>query len=146
MTKALSTTRLIPAAHVASDFFATLEEGTQPDDLLAPEFWRQHGQVMQPLSKVRAYEETGAWYGEFLIVDAGRTFAKLATLSVRKLGAIERDEIPRGFSIRWRGPHIKYQVVRMSDNEIIRGANGDGFRTKPEAEAWLADHLGALAA
>jgi hypothetical protein len=70
-------------------------------------------------------------------------WVKMALISQTVLDkAAESSPPPPTMKVTWGGFNHKFQVIRISDNSIIK----EGFTTRSEANKWASDHVKALAA
>ena len=94
--------------------------------------------------QLRIRTDDGVWYGEFLVLTAGRSWAKvmklfevqLSTADVEQTQAAEFD----GFKIEHAGDFLKWRVIRVQDSKSLR----EQLLTRAEAELWLREHLKAI--
>ena len=106
---------------------------TPIEEMLEPGYWAQvrdlrRGDVIEVLPEDYAY------IAELLVIDAGHLYAKVAIKSVTRFDVAATDT-PKGYEVKWRGPHAKYGVLRGKD--VLK----DGFVTKAEADEWIAEIL-----
>lgn len=113
--------RLQGAEYERLVFSATAHLGTVPEDLLAPEYWAHVANHMKPWAKIEARAEDGTWYAEYLVLDVGRTWAKVKLLSQHSLttkdvSISQSNNI--GLEVRFRGAR-KWSVVRTADASVM---------------------------
>ena len=126
------------------------EDGTEFEDIMKPEYWAHVGRVLRPFDIIEVLFENGTHYVELVVVDCGDLWAKVAVktdlnLATEKKSADEVREEAVGnapYSVAYKGPTVKWAVIRNSDNEYVE----KGMATKAEAESWLTNYLKALAA
>lgn len=130
-------------------YSAVPEAGMPFEDLLKPECWAHVAQLLRPGYRVEVLAEDGSYFAELLVVSAGRLWAKVAVLRKVDLSAVDSEPAnaanDAATSVMWSGPHSKFRVMRQNaggGKDVLR----DGFETREEATAWMADHLKALAA
>lgn len=126
---------------------------TTVQDLLDPAMWCHVAkQWLKPLDEIIVIPQGASFRAHFIVMDKGDTFAKIRLLNVNLLNAEEAGEeaavtevvhLPEDapVSVEWKGPVLKYSVVRSSDQERLK----TGFAIKAEAEKWAAEHLLAMA-
>lgn len=113
--------------------------GTPPEALLTPEFWGNVSAKMKLGDTILALPRDGAWYGEFLVWDAGQNWAH-----VSGKGHAVRPEfgpVPGVNSdfIIGNDP-VDGVVVRRKDGTKVRG----NFTNHEDARRWIMDHQRAL--
>ncbi len=139
---ALTTNRLQLAEHYCTAYAATLLANQTLDDALQPGFWAHVATKLRQHDTIRIIPEEGDFYALLIVMSAGRTFAKVKLLQHIPLdddGAEDAD-LPSELSVKWKGPHLKYAVIRNADHSILK----DSFVVKTEAEQWARDHIAAM--
>ena len=129
--------------HANQDKTITVEEGTKLSDLEVPAFYSNVAVQLRPYDHIRVRIDTGEWYAELLVLSCGKNWAKVKVLN--KYDLESKDTLLQGpdlsgYEVKYRGPHHKHSVVRVSDSEVIK----DEFSDKREAEAWLLDYVKQL--
>jgi len=130
--------------HVNQNWTLTVEAGTTLDDVLKPEFLANVSARLRPYDRIRVRCDTGEFYAELLVLTCGRVWAKLAPifsidLSVKAVDLLEGDACDQ-FLVQFRGPHLKWSVVRKSDKQPVK----EQLETKEEALNWLNNYAKAL--
>jgi hypothetical protein len=147
--KKLLSSRFKPAELVRIIYDAKPEAGTAFEDVLKPEYWAHLGETVRPGDRIEVTPEDGAYFAELLVRDCGRLWAKVELL--RKVDfvavdpAVETSTIDPSHTVEWRGPNGKFAVLRhgrAGGKEVLHS----GFETREAANAWLGEHLKALAA
>lgn len=122
-------------------------------DLLDTDMWCHVAkQYLKPLDEILVIPQGAPFRAHFIVLDRGDTFAKLRLLNVTLLNGEEAGETAAVIevahlpdkapvSVEWKGPALKYSVIRKLDNERLK----TGFAIKAEAEKWAAEHLVAMA-
>ena len=147
--------------------FVDFPPDTTVQDLLDPAMWcHVSKQWFRLLDEIIVIPQSAPFRAHFIVLDKGDTFAKLKLLDVTPLNdggnvdisvqaggityvdmtdltGIPVLELPANapISVEWKGPHLKYSVIRNKDNERLK----TGFAIKAEAEKWAAEHLLAMA-
>lgn len=157
-------TRPIEAAYSRTTWeFKDFPPETTVQDLLDPAMWCHVAkQWLKPLDEIIVIPQGAPFRAHFIVLDKGDTFAKVQLLDVKLLNATEAQtygEQPLGriaaavedsiatlpvdapVSVEWKGPQLKYSVIRTKDGERLK----TGFAIKSEAEKWAAEHLLAMA-
>lgn len=160
MPEAIREPRLGATSFDVADFKRTyyvgnVEHGITPEDVLAEAFWAYHSAKLKPWDRIELRADDGTWFGEYLVLDCSRTWAKVFPLRVvmltttdisqtqaakanRKVEKTEPKSVagkPGDYEVKFRGPVHKWSVVRKSDDEVI----SDSHPTKEMAEKWLTD-------
>lgn len=137
----LTVERCALGEQVNQTWIITAESGTTLEDIAKPEYFANVANKMRPYDKVFARVDTGEWYAELLVVSCGRAWAKTIPLQVVDFVGKETEVVPRDgsdeYDVRYKGPHLKFCVIRKSDNEMIK----DHLQSQAEANGWLASFL-----
>lgn len=125
----------------------TPEVGTEPEELLAPDYWSNIAHTLRQRDRIEAWSEDLKWYAEYLVLDVGRNWAKvhLCEGTVEELRQFEPRRVNmdlRGHVIEYAGLHAKWRVKREKDNVVLK----DRCETEGEALSWFSEHLKSLAA
>lgn len=117
-------------------YCATVPFGTQPNDLLSPEYWAHVANQLKPWARIEARAVDGTWFAEYVVLDVGRTWAKLHMLNQHNLTtpdvALSQANAMSPYEVKWRGPIAKWSVVRKSDSAV----QTEGM-SKEEAIGWV---------
>lgn len=134
--------RVKSAEYVRNIFCATPEIGTKYEDVLKPEYWTHVSATLHPTDRIEVLAEDGAWFAELFVVSCGKNWAKVCQLRFVELSESKPDEAPAAkFKVIWRGQVHKHAVLRVSDNEVIKGE----FPTAAEAKKWLEQYEAEIA-
>jgi hypothetical protein len=121
------------------------ENGVSFEDVLQPEFWSHVADKLKPTDRIEVLAEDGSYFAELLVIDAGRLYAKVAVLRFVELASSEVPADLAGdlaeFKVEFKGPVLKHVVVRQSDKQYVQ----EGIARKADAEAWIREHVKALA-
>lgn len=139
----LSPSRLKYAEHERQQWFVVPEHGTPFEALLDPAYWAHVSMKFRPCDEIVIHAEDGSYFARLLVRDAGRLYAKVATLEHIELDKVDvlqggAPGLP-GHEVKWRGPIHKWSVVRGAD--VLK----DNM-TKEEAQAYLATYTKTVAA
>ena len=151
-TKPKQEPRLGPTAFAPAEFKRIIysgiaERGVRPADVLDPSYWAYHAASLKPWDRVEVRAEDGTWYGEYLVLESSRTWAKMFPLRVVMLTpadvaetqaakANEASASEDSYQIKFRGPR-KWSVIRRSDNAVMVEELG----SDKSAKDWLTNHL-----
>ncbi len=141
----LNPSRMKGAEYERTVYVATVEFGTTKDDMKDPAFWSHVSNKLKPWDRIEVRSDDGTFFAEYLVLASERTWAKVHMLSYTSLtsaevsqtqAAIENDE----FEVRWRGPHLKFSVIRKADDAVLK----DGM-SKDEAFLWRKEYVKTVA-
>lgn len=121
------------AEHGRQTHIITVEDASHPEDFLDPAFWALVAKDMQLGDHVEIRDDGMTFWGEYLILAADKTWAKLHKLRESKLVPVEERSISPDYSVQYKGPHKKYCVVRKSDSSIVH----EGAPDRASANVWL---------
>lgn len=123
-----------------------IPSGIDADALLKPNFWSLYAARFKPFDEIRARTEDGTWLSRFIVLEAGRTWARVQRLEHHTLGtqdvALTRaagqavEDARKQFTVRNRG-QAGWSVVRNSDKQVMH----EGEQSKLAADKWLDDYL-----
>lgn len=131
------------AEYVLRSWSASPESGTKIADVLNPLFWSHISANLKINDKIIVTPQGGAFYAELLVKDCGKFGAHVVELVFKSLHEEAGEETPgTRYEAKYRGPHAKWSVLRLSDNEILV----EGLATKDEAALWLEANEAQLAA
>lgn len=136
----LDPARFSQGEYANANYTITVEAGTMLDDVLKPEFLANVAAKLRPYDRIHVRTDTGEWYAELLVLSCGRVWAKLVPifhldLTTQDVEITQGDALDQ-YQVAFRGPHLKFCVIRKSDNEPIK----EQLQTKSEAQAWLASY------
>jgi len=138
--------RFKDAAYERNVWQASIENGVAFDEVVKPEFWAHVAARLKPNDHIEVVAENGEYFGELLVIESGRLWAKVAVLRFVELSAAEVPaallaSAASGYKVEYKGPTLKHVVIRLSDNEIVH----EGIARKADAELWVNEHLKTLA-
>jgi len=125
------------AEHKRHDWVVDVPLGVTVEQATEPAFWAHVAAQMDPLDHIELRAEDGSWVAYMIVAYCERNYAKVVLDRVVKLEA--NHEIPmasRKHSVEWKGPHLKWSVIRMSDREVLKS----GMSSKGEAANWMTEH------
>lgn len=115
-------------------YHITIGSEFKKEDIFSPENWVQvlaSGFKVLVGNKIEILREDFNFYLEVMVMAVDKHGLTLKELSFVKLEE-EGDKEDSGLKIVWRGPAIKYAVMRANGKEL-----GKGFSTKAEAQNFL---------
>lgn len=140
----LNPQRMGLAEQMRQDWVVNAEEGTSVQDVLDPGYWAHMAQHLQLYDHIEVRLETGEWILDLIVLDVGRTYARVYLANKHSFDEVDTAP-PVGaitHKVEWKGPQRKYVVIRNSDSAALQ----EGFATKPEALAWMENHIKVSAA
>jgi hypothetical protein len=117
------------------------------DDLMKPDTWAHVTRMLVPGSHVVVQPQGLPWEAEVIVLGAGVGFAKVKLIRFTELNEGEQEAensepLPDGLEVIWKGPSMKYAVVRSSDKEVLSKEH----TVRADAEQWARNHAKAMAA
>lgn len=140
MMTQLQTTRFESSEHMRNVWVAVPEHGTPFEACLNPAYWAHVSARMRPWDRIEILPEDGSYFGELLVQDAGRLYAKVAVLRHLPLTVVEvrgEDAATSLYEVKWAGAVKKWRVMRKADRAELR----DKFQTQGEASSWLTQYV-----
>lgn len=137
----LASNRLHFAENRRNIFTVTPEAGTPYEAVLKEGYWAHVSAKLRPTDRIEVLAEDGSYFAELIVLDAGRLYAKVAELRKVSLDPIEvkeSDLTVDGLEAKWRGPQLKWCVMRGKD------CLKDGM-DKATAVHWMKNHATAAA-
>ena len=138
----LNPARMKEAEYERTHWVATAHANTLPEDLLSPDYWSHCAAKFKPWDKIEARADDGTWYAEYLVLEAGRNWARTTLLTKHNLTTadVALSQAAQGaYEIKYRGPHSKWSVIRRGDNEVMH----EGEQTQGGAINWMNERLKA---
>lgn len=121
----------------------TSAPGVSFEDMQKPDYWSHVAAQLRPCARIEVICEDMSWFGELLVIDADRLWAKVAPLRFVELASKEvpAEIAASGYEVAYKGQEKKHVVIRQSDKAIVQ----EGIAKKADAEAWIKEHVKALA-
>lgn len=142
--RAMDIARFRGEEFLRSKWLATAFEHTTPEDLLKPDYWAHVSTHLRPRDRIEAWADDGTWMAEYVVLEAGRNWARLSIVSVHRFTnadqAMTHADALAPYEITHRGVHSKWSVIRKSDRQVM----SEGYDTMRGATDWLAEHMKAL--
>lgn len=137
--KRLHPTKMAQSEMARNQWTVTPEFGTPVEALADPAYWAHVSSKLRRGDVITALAEDDVYFAEFLVLNAGKLFAKVVLIRKIEITPAQmfNADVPKGYEIKFRGPK-KWGVLRGKD--VLKEDMG-----KEEAEAWLKDHLKAVA-
>lgn len=139
----LNPSRMEGAEYQRNVWVMTAHENTTPSDLTDRAYWAHVAGKLKPWDRIEARANDGTWYAEFLVLEAGRTWAKVHMLHCASLTsadvAMSQATAMMPYEVKFRGPHCKWSVIRKSDHEVVH----EFEETQGSAIDWLNNRMKA---
>jgi hypothetical protein len=124
-------------------WYATPADGTTFDEIMAPGFWVHIADRLRPTDEIVVHFEDGSGRLDLQVLSSGRNWASVGLIAKSDFNA---PALAHGadatFTVKWRGPHSKWAVIRTADNDVIR----DKFETEENAIFYAREHPARVAA
>ena len=125
-----------------NDFVVDVPMTLSLEDALEPSFWAHVADQMQPSDHITLRADDGSWIAYLVVAYCERNFAKVVVDRCVKLNADTETPINSiKHKVEWKGPRLKYCVIRMSDAALLK----QECRTREEAAAWMREHEQTMA-
>ena len=137
-------TRLVSAEHTRHVWLVTVPPDISFEQTHQPDFWAHVGAQLRPGARIEVMPEDMSWFGELMVLECDRLWAKVAPLRFVELAGVNPDKgqsLAAGYRVEYKGPTKKHCVLRTSDNTIVQ----EGIALKVDAEAWIREHVQVLA-
>jgi hypothetical protein len=132
----LAPARMQLSEYLRNDWVVTAEQGTTLDDIVNPAFFAHMASQMKAYDHVEVRVDDGSWLSELLVLQVERNWVRVRVLTYYDLADnSSQDSAPSVYETAWKGPHLKWSVIRKSDHENIKS----GFVDRVSADAALRD-------
>lgn len=124
--------RVKEAAVVRNVWHATLEQGTAWERVLEPSYWAHVARKIRPGDIIEVVEEGLAFIGKLMVKSTGNVEVGVIALEYIDLREApqSKDAASEAFEVGWKGPHLKWIVMRRSDKAVV----STGHLTREDAE------------
>jgi hypothetical protein len=135
-TGKLDPKRFAPAEEVRVIWRATLDSNQTLEDVMRPDFWSHCvGRRPKVGDLIEIVCDTQAFSATLYVRDVGPQWLSAVFWSEPKTHeTIKPMEGLGGFVVDFKGPHLKFCVVRVSDKAVLK----DKCATQAEALSWIA--------
>jgi hypothetical protein len=138
-TAALTMPRFGLAEESRNIWYATVEHGTLPAQVLDEAFWSHVARLLQPGDEIIVMADNFAWRKDVQVLACGSIWAQVAELQHYDLTPAKPHEaIPSKYKVEFAGAHHKWRVLR--EGEPLK----DGFASEKLARQWAAQHEAAV--
>lgn len=133
-TKAAQAGGLKPAEIVRNCHALTVPAETTREDLERPSFWMHEAAKMRAFDRIEVRWADGLKWADVLVLSTGAGFARIHVLSMMDLsgGDASADEEGDDFAscyVKYRGPSVRWSVMRKSDNLVVK----EGLASRTDA-------------
>jgi hypothetical protein len=100
-------------------------------------FWAHISRLIRPSDEIIVIPESNEWRMHLYVIRVDKVGADVAILSKHDFREMAKEALDGSdpFTIRWRGPHRGYGVIRKETSEVIQ----DGFASKEAALEFMRD-------
>ncbi len=128
----LDPSRMQLAEYLRNDWVVTAEQGTLPEDIVNTAYFAHMASQMKPYDHLEVRVDDGTWLANLIVLQVERNWVRVKLLSMVDLTTTEQVEgAPSIYSAQWKGPHLKWSVIRSSDQVNVKS----GFADKVGAES-----------
>lgn len=118
------------------DWVATAEMGTTLEQIIEPSYWAHMASRLKPYDHIEVRVDDGIWLAQLLVKEAGRNWAAVLMLQSYKLETADVSQTRSSkYKVDWKGPHLKYCVIRLEDGERLQEQ-----MNKRDAQVWLENY------
>lgn len=118
------------------DWIADVEFGISPEQVMEPAYWAHVAKDMVAGDHIEVRSEDFSWVAFLIVRFAERTYAEVVLDRLVRMEPVMQPAASAKHKVEWKGPHRKFTVIRISDSAILQ----EGFKTRPEADAWMMNH------
>lgn len=133
------------AEHGRQDWVVNAEEGTTVQDVLETSYWASVAPMFQVFDKIEVRLETGEWILELIVMEVGRTYARVHVATRHNLRdasvPVREPKEPAVHEVKWLGIQRKFCVQRISDGAYLQ----ENFKAKELAQSWLENYERTIA-
>lgn len=111
------------------------------EQAMEPSYWAHVAELMEPLDHIELRCEDGSWVADLIVQFCERNYARVVLKNLTKLEPV--TDAPANaidHKVQWKGPVLKFCVIRVSDDKIIK----QGIKSKPLAYDELQEHEKSL--
>jgi TusA-related sulfurtransferase len=141
MTEAsLNPNALIDAEFSRRVYCVNVLPSTTVEDLVNPNFWTHVAMKLRPGDMIEVLSDDKAFCAKLVVRSARRLDATVSLVYWKDLEIADVSQIASEYEIVFRGAKSRWSILKGSD--VLKSC----FDTRNQAEAYLADHLKAIAA
>lgn len=135
--------RLALAEHARMLYQATVEPNVTREDLQNPKFWEHVSRRFEPGTRLEVMTDDMQYFCELIVLDCGANWAavkEMRYIDFAQLKIVKGDDVASGFEVAFKGPHLKWAVIRKEDNAVIK----DGYKSEAEATKVMNQHVAVI--
>ena len=132
--------RVQMAEHGRNVWLATAPNADHPEDFLEPSYWGHVAKNLKPYNQVEVHTDDGTFWGLYLVLASDRTWAILHPIHQIQLPSAKVEQVDPAYRIEYKGTHLKYSVIRVSDNSVVH----EGEQERGGAMRWLDGYLNTI--
>jgi hypothetical protein len=138
MIRQLPPARFQMAEYARVPYLVTVEHGTAFAETLEPSFWAHVAAKLKAGDHIEVMAEDMSFGRELIVIETGRMWARVQEWPFTEPAQrVETPVMASEYTIKYAGPHHKHQVIRNSDNAVIK----DQISQRTDAEMWLKNHI-----
>ena len=125
------------AEHKRNDWVLEVPVSVSLEQAMESSYYAHIAAQMEPLDNVQLCAEDGSWVADLVVQFCERNYARVVLKTLTKLEPT-RDAPASSVEhrVEWKGPALRWCVIRNSDNKIIK----DGLRSKELGHAERLEH------
>lgn len=133
----LDPARMQLAEFLRDEWACTVERGVTLADVLDEAFFSSCAMRLKPYSHIEVRSDDDTWMADLVVISSGRNWARCYAKHFYRLVV----DVPATLSnpkiaIRWRGPHLKFCVVRINDDSVL----SEKHDREEQAWGWVRAH------
>lgn len=134
----LSPTRISELEDANRTHRVVVEHPTKYEEIFDRDYWGNVARRLTQFDKIVATPDDGSWYAELLVTNTdSMSWATVTQALYVRLDEAETSvapvQIPSGYSVAHKGPHLKFCAIRNKDGAILQKQ----FKNFAAAADWL---------
>lgn len=123
--------------HARNVWCCTCENAVRPGDLANPSFYANVASKLRIGDHLEIMPQDGSWWVHLIVRNVERGTAKVGLIQAIDFedAAIKTEDLG-DVEIKWRGPKLRFGVVRKSDDHVLQ----ENLPTKQAAMTWAMEH------
>jgi hypothetical protein len=90
------------------------EDGTPYELLFDKDYWGVMASKLRPFDHIEVLADDGSFCAELLVLMSTKTQATVMELRKIDISTKEGAPVEQKFAVKWRGPHSKWSVMKLS--------------------------------
>ena len=121
----------------------TADNAVTRADLADPKLYESIADKVRLGDQLEIMPEDGSWFAWLVVRNKERATVKTGLLMYKDFeDAAVPSETIGALEVRWRGPRVRFGVVRKSDGAVLK----ENLMTRSDALAWAIEHERSFAA